>query len=154
MSTETMTLQVPIQLYADRKNKSRGEAMTSMQSSPTGTLTVPLEQIARLIRRLDRRQKALLLRMVPELQTIPPEEVEILAEQTALLAYFDVRFAALSEARPLRDNDPFLGGLTVAEFFAAPEMEQARIWEQAHAEAVRALATYEHPVRANALPAR
>ncbi|MBN2389158.1 MAG: hypothetical protein JXR84_00455 [Anaerolineae bacterium] len=114
----------------------------------------PLEQLARLIRRLDRRQKATLLQLVPELQTIRPEEAEISAGQNELLAYFDVKIAALSEARPLRDSDPFLGGLTVAEFFAAPEAEQARIWDTAHAEALQALATYEHSIQSQALPAR
>jgi hypothetical protein len=41
----------------------------------------PLEQLARLICRLDRREKALLLRMVPELQTIEPDEIEAFAEE-------------------------------------------------------------------------
>lgn len=128
--------------------------MTSTHSVPPITLTVPLEQLARLIRSLDRRQKALLLQLAPELRTIRPEEVEIPAAQTALLAYFDAKMAALPESRPLRDTDPFLGGLTVAEFFAAPEGEQARIWDAAHAEAFQTLAAYEHPVQPHALPAR
>jgi len=106
-----------------------------------------LEQLARLIRRLDRRQKATLLRLVPELQAIRPEEAEIPAGQTELLAYFDAKMAALPETRPLHDSDPFLGGLTVAEFFAAPEAEQARIWDAAHAEAYQTLAAYEHPMQ-------
>jgi hypothetical protein len=114
----------------------------------------PLEQLARLIRRLDRCQKATLLRLVPELQTIRPEEVEVSTGQNELLAYFDAKIAALSEAHPLRDSDPFLGGLTLAEFFAAPEAEQAHIWDAAHAEAFQTLAAYEHPVQSQALPAR
>jgi hypothetical protein len=92
--------------------------------------------------------------LVPELQTIRPEEAEISAGQNELLAYFDAKIATLSEARPLRDSDPFLGGLTVAEFFAAPETEQSRIWDAAHAEALQVLAAYEHPIQSQALPAR
>lgn len=123
--------------------------MTQLQAR-----SAPLEQLARLIRRLDRRQKAVLLQLVPELQTIRPDEATLPAGQRDLLAYFDAKIAALPDTPPLRDDDPFLGGLTVAEFFAAPEAEQARIWDAAHAKALRALATYEHPVQPSALPAR
>lgn len=118
------------------------------------TRGVPLEQLARLIRRLDRRQKAALIRLVPELQTIRPDELVLPTGQNDLLAYFDAKIAALPEARPLHDSDPFLGGLTVAEFFAAPEAEQARIWDTAHREALQTLGDYEHPVRPDAVPAR
>ncbi|MEJ5309327.1 MAG: hypothetical protein WHX52_06115 [Anaerolineae bacterium] len=118
------------------------------------TRSVPLEQLARLIRRLDRRQKAALIRLVPELQTIRPDELVLPAGQNDLLAYFEAKMAALPEARPLRDNDIFLGGLTVAEFFAAPEAEQARIWDTAHTEALQALDDYEHPIRPDAVSAR
>lgn len=114
----------------------------------------PLEQLARLIRRLDRRQKALLLQLVPELQTIRPDESDRLAAQSDVLAYFEAKLAALPDARALRDDDLFLGGLTVAEFFAAPEAEQVRLWDAAHAEAHQALADYEHPIHPHALPAR
>jgi len=71
-----------------------------------------------------------------------------------LLAHFDHKFDTLPERRPLQDDDPFLGGLTVAEFFALPEAEQARVWNQAHLEAERELEGYEQPVRGDALPAR
>lgn len=116
--------------------------------------SAPLEQLARLIRRLDRRQQATLLQLVPELQTIRPDELAVPAGQNDLLAYFDAKIAALPAARPLRDSDPFLGGLTVAEFFAGPEAEQARIWDAAHTEAVKTLGDYEHPVHPNAVSAR
>lgn len=98
------------------------------------THSAPLEQLARLIRRLDRRQKARLLQLAPELQTIRPDEAALPAGQNDLLAYFDAKIAALPEAHPWQDGAPFLGGLTVAEFFAAPEAEQARIWDAAHTE--------------------
>jgi len=38
----------------------------------------------------------------------------------------------LPEYPPMQDDDLFLGGLTVGEFFALPEAEQDRIWEEAH----------------------
>ena len=123
--------------------------MTQLQARST-----PLEQLARLIRRLDRRQKAALLQLVPELQTIRADEAALPAGQSELLAYFDAKIAALPEAPPWRDSEPFLGDLTVAEFFAAPEAEQARIWDAAHAEAYKTLSDYEHPTHADALSAR
>lgn len=54
----------------------------------------------------------------------------------------------------MQDDDPFLGGLPVAAFFALPEVEQDRIWNQAHVEAERAVGDYEQPVRKDALSAR
>lgn len=122
-------------------------------SEPTGSKE-PVVQVARLIHRFDRRQKAHLLQLVPELQTIRPEEADIPAEQAELMAYFRRKMEALPERRPMRDDDPFLGGLTVAEFFALPEAEQARIWDEAHAEAERELGSREQPVRSDAVPAR
>lgn len=128
--------------------------MTRFESEPTTSLSAPVEQVARLIRSFDRRQKARLLQLVPELQTIRPEEADIPAEQEELMAYFRRKLEALPERRPMRDDDRFLGGLTVAEFFALPEVEQARIWNEAHAEVERELGNCEQPVRPDALPAR
>jgi len=128
--------------------------MTRYEREQTVSLSVSVEQVARLIYSFDRRQKARLLQLVPELRTIRPEEADVPAGQEALLAHFDQKFDTLPEHRPLQDDDPFLGGLTVAEFFALPEAEQARIWNQAHLEAERELEGYEQPVRDDALPAR
>jgi hypothetical protein len=128
--------------------------MTRYEREQTAGLSVSVEQVARLIHSFDRRQKARLLQSVPELRTIRLEEAGIPAGQEALLAHFDHKFDTLPERRPLHDDDPFLGGLTVAEFFALPEAEQARVWNQAHLEAERELEGYEQPVRDDALPAR
>jgi len=128
--------------------------MTRFESTQVAGLSVPVEQVARLIHGLDRRQKARLLQLVPELQTIRPEETYIPAGQETLMAYFERKFDTLPERRPLQDDDLFLGGLTVTEFFALPEAEQTRIWDQAHAEAERELGIYEQSVQSDALPAR
>jgi hypothetical protein len=128
--------------------------MTELGDEHTIAHSVSVEQIARLIHGLDRRQKARLLQLVPELQNIRPEEASILKEQETLLTYFDHKLEALPERCPLGDDDLFLGELTVAEFFALPEAEQARIWNQAHAEAETKLENDEQSIRAGALPAR
>jgi hypothetical protein len=117
-------------------------------------LAVPLERIAWLLQSLSRRQKALLLQLVPELQIIRPEEADLPAEQTDLFAYFQRKIEALPSPRAMQENDIFLGGLTVAQFFALPEPEQARLWQEAHQAVEQELGRYEHPVRPDALPAR
>jgi len=113
-----------------------------------------VEQVARLIQRLDRREKARLIRLLPELQTIRPEEADLPAEQETLLAYFDRKRERLAGHRPLREDDTFVGGLTVAEFFGLPEREQKRIWDQAHVDAAAEQVIGERQVREDALPAR
>ena len=118
---------------------------------------LPIEQVARLIRGFSREQKLLLLHLVPELQHLRAEETDnqgqgnIPTEQTALISYFDQKLEALSEHRPIPDDASFLAGLTAAEFFAKPEMEQDRLWRQAHTEAMRALQDEEHTVNPDAL---
>lgn len=119
--------------------------------SPSIRFPVPVEQMARLIQRLDRREKARLIRLLPELQTIRPEEADLSAEQETLLAYFDRKRERLTGHRPLREDDTFVGGLTVAEFFGLPERDQKRIWDQAHENAEQVVG--ERQVREDALPA-
>jgi hypothetical protein len=156
--------------------------MSSAGLEQTSSLSV--EQIAGLVRQLDRGDQLRLLKLVPELreaasQTLsvqdegrrgiesadkwdvtpvparpPVEEAGFPPEQKELIAYFDQKLALLPERRPMQDNDPFLGGLTVGEFFALPEVEQARIWDEAYAEAERALENREQPIRPDAVPAR
>jgi len=113
-----------------------------------------VEQVARLIRSFDQREKARLIQLVPELRTIRPEEANLPTMQEELMNYFDDRFERHPELRPMQDRDPFVGGLTVAAFFALPEVAQDRIWSQAHAEAEREAGGYEQPVREDALSAR
>lgn len=117
-------------------------------------LTPTVEKIARLIKLFDTHQKAKLLRLVPELQWIQPETIEIPKEQGELLAHFYNKIDTLSEARPMQDDDIFLNGLTVAEFFALPEAEQDRLWHEAHAASERELTHQERMGELDALLAR
>jgi hypothetical protein len=117
-------------------------------------LAVPIEKVARLIRSFNRQEMAMLLQLVPELQTIRPDEVTISPEQAALMAYFDQKMKALPADLPPLENDIFLDNLTVAEFFALPEIEQDRLWQEAHLIAEQQMNNYEQPVRSDALPAR
>lgn len=114
---------------------------------------VPIEQMARLIKSLNRQQKIKLLQLVPELQTIQLEEVELPDEQIALTHYFRAKMGEATQTHFMQDDDIFLAGLTVAEFFALPEAKQVAIWEDAHLAAEQALKKLEYPVKSDALSA-
>lgn len=50
-----------------------------------------------------------------------------------LQAYILKEMAALgSEYRPMQANDPFIGGLSVKEYFALPDAEQEQLWAEQH----------------------
>lgn len=100
---------------------------------PTDVPTWPIEKVARLIQTFNRQEKARLLQLVPDLQTIRPDEADIPAEQVELMAYFQDKIEALpAEAEPWLDEEVFLENLTMSEFFALPEAEQDRLWQAAH----------------------
>lgn len=113
-----------------------------------------IEQLARLIRQLNRREKVQLLQLVPELQIIQLEEAQISEEQAEVMAYFESKLDALPGRRPMREEDPFVAGLTVGEFFALSEAEQDHIWATAHQEAERQAGDREYSVQTNAVSAR
>jgi hypothetical protein len=113
-----------------------------------------VNQVARLIRTFDREQIMRLVELVPELQTIHSEKLTISTEQAELADYFDRQFQNLSAYPPMQDDDPFVGELTVAEFFALPEVDQDRIWSEAHLEAEDRMGDQEQDVQPDALPAR
>ena len=114
---------------------------------------VPIEQMARLIKSLNRQQKIKLLQHVPELQTLQLEEVELPDEQIELVRYFQEKVEEATPPHFMQQDDIFLAGLTVAEFFALPEAKQAAIWEETHLAAEQALKKLEYPVSSDALPA-
>ena len=114
---------------------------------------VPIEQMARLIKSLNRQQKIKLLQLVPELQTLQLEEVELPDEQIELVRYFQEKMEEAMPPHFMQQDDIFLAGLTVAEFFALPEAKQAAIWEETHLAAEQALKKLEYPVSSDALPA-
>lgn len=113
-----------------------------------------VNQVARLIRTFNREQIIRLVELVPELQTIHSKKLPISSEQAELADYFDRQFENLTAYPPMQDDDPFVGGLTVAEFFALPEVDQDRIWSEAHLEAEDRIGDQEQDVQPDALPAR
>lgn len=133
------------------------------ETNANQTMSLSVEQVAKLVRQLDRHEQARLLRLVPELREVSivhepevtPESPWTSSDVAEALADFRARMAKLPDSRPMRDDDPFIAGLTVAEFFALPEEEQERLWDEAHLEADRELGSNrERSVRPDALSAR
>ena len=120
-----------------------------MSMSQTARVPTRVRQVARLIRSMSEQERRWLIQALPELRQAP----NLPAPQADLMAHFQPRLDALDGARPMTDADPFVGGLSVGEFFALPESEQARLWSQAHAEAEPKIEPRERLVRPNALPA-
>jgi len=48
-------------------------------------------------------------------------------------------------ARPMQSEDAFLGGMTVEAYFALPEAERERIWDELYAAAIET--SQEHEVK-------
>ncbi len=109
--------------------------------------SVLVQQVARLIRTFDQQQIHQLFELVPEIR-----EAKISDKQAELMAYFQVKVEASPTQKPLQDDDIFIGGLTVAEFFALPEYEQDRVWQQAHRQYETYSVDKEQPVQADAIP--
>lgn len=89
-------------------------------------------QVARLIRGLRPEEREQLKMLVPELREEPEGEV-LPVNLSELREYVAGELAQIGETyQPLQPEDVFLGGLTVEEYFALPEEERARIWDEAH----------------------
>jgi len=88
-------------------------------------------QVAELVRRLDRDEIRELIRLVPRLQR------EVAGEQSDLVRWAREQMARYSgEARPMQGGDAFVGDTTVGAYFALPEAERERIWDELYATAI------------------
>ena len=118
----------------------------------TTKLSSPVEQVARLIQSFSQEQKILLLQLVPELQALSIPNADIPEEQANLMAYFQAKMEKLPQRTPLQADDIFVGDLAVADFFALPEQDQDRVWQEAHRQYETYAVDDERPVQVDALP--
>ena len=89
-------------------------------------------QVARLIRGLSQKEREQLKALVPELQR--PPETKLLIDKGKMRNYIQQELAKVgNEYPPLAEADPFLGGLTIREYFALPDEDRERIWNEEHA---------------------
>lgn len=102
-----------------------------MQTNPSKNhLFTPIERLALFIHNLPQQDKAKLVTLVPELQTIEPEPIQISQEQSELMAFFEQ--LSDSSMPSLPDNELFIQGLSFSEFFKLSEDNQATIWQDTH----------------------
>ena len=93
-----------------------------------------VQQVAELVRRLNRDEIRELVRLVPQLQL---EQEEVAGQRNELVQWARGQMAQhTGQARPMRDEDPFIGDMTVEAYFALPESERERIWEELYATAI------------------
>jgi len=117
------------------------------------TLTQPItvEEVADIIKRWGQTEWQRLLDLVPALReiarsknqvapngstpdAIPPRRVRTLEEAEAQVTALRAEILADPNHKPIPRDTPFLGGFTLGEYFALPDEEQARIWNEAEAE--------------------
>jgi hypothetical protein len=120
----------------------------------TDSYPVPVEQVARLIQQWNQDQKARLLQLVPDLQTIKPQESAITPKQEALLDSFEPILAEFEDLPLLPNDAPFVADLSVVEFFALSEAEQDAVWAEAHRLADQALPHTEYSPQADVVSTR
>lgn len=114
------------------------------------TLTPPItvEEVADVIQRWGQTEWQRLLDLVPALGEMaqsknqvapngsapPARRVRTVEEAEASVEALRAEIMAKLDHKPISGNELFLGGLTLNEYFALPEDEQDRIWNEAEAE--------------------
>ena len=92
-----------------------------------------VQQVAELVRRLTPDEIQELLQLVPELQAAST----IVEPQDELIEWVQQQMSRhSSETHPMQAEDNFLGDMTVADYFAQPEVERERIWANLYAAAI------------------
>jgi len=85
--------------------------------------------VARILKRFSSDELTQLVELVPALREARPGTEE------ELVAHFRQLGLEQRDGQPASLDDPFIGGLTYAEYFALSEAEQDAIWDQLFAEA-------------------
>ncbi len=92
-------------------------------------LPVSVEQLAAAIRQMSPADRQRLLTLVPELRQeavqLPPrtlDEVRIAVERV------QAEVLQALGGQPLSPDEPFLGDLTLGQYFDLPDEERARLW--------------------------
>ena len=112
---------------------------------PRGTVQISQRviQVARLIKSLKPEEQAQLGALVPELLRAPKAEA-IGVNVKEAKRFVQEKLAKMADKYPpLSEDDEFLGGLTVKEYFSLPEEERERIWEKAHSMSIDDFEEYE-----------
>jgi hypothetical protein len=101
-----------------------------MVNSPTPRV----QQVAHLLQQFTPQEIGQLVELVPSLRR-PAQGKRVRYDIVGqdMREYVLKELAALGdEYRPMQADDPFVGGMSVDEFFGLPEEEQARLWDEQH----------------------
>ena len=117
----------------------------------TNTSSRHVQQVAELIRRLNRDEIRQLIRLVPPLLE---EREKTIGRRDGLTQWAREQMAPYAnQARPMQPQDAFLSDMTVEAYFALAEAERERIWDELYAAAIES--TKEREVKPDAIaPAR
>ncbi|MFQ6058002.1 MAG: hypothetical protein ACE5MB_03860 [Anaerolineae bacterium] len=100
-------------------------------TATTDATSLHVRQVAELVRRLNQDEIRELIRLVPRLQR------EVTGERSGLVQWAREQMAQYAdEARPMQGEDTFIGNTTVEAYFALPEAERERIWDELYAAAI------------------
>lgn len=93
---------------------------------------IDLTQVATVIKQLSRFEKRQLLNLVPELHQVAIQPPVRTPEQIqASIATATAEIMKDLNHQPISGDQPFLGGLSLNEYLALPDKEQAKIWDEA-----------------------
>ncbi len=100
-------------------------------SASTLALPVSVEQIAAVIKQMNREDQRRLLRLGPALSQIVREPPARTIEQTQEnIEQLRVQVLAALGNQPLSPDEPFFGGLTVGQYLSLSDQEQAALWDE------------------------
>jgi len=121
-------------------------------SQSTLTLPVSVEQIAVAIKQMNREEQRRLLKLVPDLSQAASEPpVRTIEEAQEHIEQLRVQVLATLGNQPLSPDEPFLGGLTIAQYDALTEQAKDELWDLLAG--LDLMEMEEIEVNANALPA-
>ncbi len=116
------------------------------------TLSVSLEQVAALIKRMHPEDRQRLLAMVPELAAEAMKQEKLIDEANRTVEQLKAELLAELGGEPLSSDEPFLDGLTLGQYLKLSEAERTKLWDEWGEIALEDMEEVEvHP---NALPAR
>lgn len=107
-----------------------------MAQQTTQDVSPRLKQVIRLVERMSAHERRQLKTHLVRLEKLSSAEAAMQRiNEQELKAFLRHELGRLGpENQPWHGDEPFLGGLTVAEYFALPDEEQERIWNEAEME--------------------
>ena len=91
-------------------------------------LPITIEQIADVLKKLGQVERYQLQTLVPDLQFTTPIPAE--NKGNAQFAQLDAEMIHAFGKKPLSEDKTFFGGINIDEYFALPDEERGRLWDE------------------------